>query len=117
MIRRPPRSTLFPYTTLFRSAETRDDCQRGGDSDAERLLPSLHLRLQSSNSLVTYFASAVPSVRARATRRMESESTHAARPTGAGAEVPACCRGAGTAWRVGATAIPPPRGLAARVGA
>src|SRR3712207_7654040 len=27
MIRRPPRSTLFPYTTLFRSAleDTRDD--------------------------------------------------------------------------------------------
>src|SRR3712207_8059223 len=24
MIRRPPRSTLFPYTTLFRSAEDRD---------------------------------------------------------------------------------------------
>src|SRR5476651_1190832 len=24
MIRRPPRSTLFPYTTLFRSAETRN---------------------------------------------------------------------------------------------
>src|SRR5258708_25577230 len=24
MIRRPPRSTLFPYTTLFRSAPTRD---------------------------------------------------------------------------------------------
>src|SRR3712207_6903656 len=23
MIRRPPRSTLFPYTTLFRSAESR----------------------------------------------------------------------------------------------
>src|SRR6266480_6300003 len=23
MIRRPPRSTLFPYTTLFRSGETR----------------------------------------------------------------------------------------------
>src|SRR2546422_5952282 len=27
MIRRPPRSTLFPYTTLFRSA------RRGGGSD------------------------------------------------------------------------------------
>src|SRR3712207_9488773 len=31
MIRRPPRSTLFPYTTLFRSlvarAEARPDCQ------------------------------------------------------------------------------------------
>src|SRR3712207_9001639 len=25
MIRRPPRSTLFPYTTLFRSAEVDDD--------------------------------------------------------------------------------------------
>src|SRR3712207_7280923 len=25
MIRRPPRSTLFPYTTLFRSARPRDD--------------------------------------------------------------------------------------------
>src|SRR2546421_7797452 len=24
MIRRPPRSTLFPYTTLFRSLEARD---------------------------------------------------------------------------------------------
>src|SRR2546423_5040877 len=24
MIRRPPRSTLFPYTTLFRSAEQRE---------------------------------------------------------------------------------------------
>src|SRR5256885_12674288 len=25
MIRRPPRSTLFPYTTLFRSAVARDE--------------------------------------------------------------------------------------------
>src|SRR2546430_13092805 len=29
MIRRPPRSTLFPYTTLFRSAPAR---RRNGDS-------------------------------------------------------------------------------------
>src|SRR2546422_6362562 len=26
MIRRPPRSTLFPYTTLFRSPTTGDRC-------------------------------------------------------------------------------------------
>src|SRR5256885_6328590 len=26
MIRRPPRSTLFPYTTLFRSFEATDPC-------------------------------------------------------------------------------------------
>src|SRR3712207_9257632 len=30
MIRRPPRSTLFPYTTLFRS-EPADDDERGRD--------------------------------------------------------------------------------------
>src|SRR5690349_22901074 len=30
MIRRPPRSTLFPYTTLFRS---RLDLARGGDAE------------------------------------------------------------------------------------
>src|SRR2546430_7324301 len=31
MIRRPPRSTLFPYTTLFRSAQPL--CQARGDFD------------------------------------------------------------------------------------
>src|SRR2546425_2351466 len=34
MIRRPPRSTLFPYTTLFRSpvgARDRGDADSGGD--------------------------------------------------------------------------------------
>src|SRR3712207_8063146 len=30
MIRRPPRSTLFPYTTLFRSARRDDDVDRLG---------------------------------------------------------------------------------------
>src|SRR3712207_8364190 len=29
MIRRPPRSTLFPYTTLFRSRVDRGERQRG----------------------------------------------------------------------------------------
>src|SRR2546422_6920105 len=29
MIRRPPRSTLFPYTTLFRSQTALDDERRG----------------------------------------------------------------------------------------
>src|SRR5260370_29236875 len=28
MIRRPPRSTLFPYTTLFRSASMHDELHR-----------------------------------------------------------------------------------------
>src|SRR2546430_10819237 len=30
MIRRPPRSTLFPYTTLFRSRDAGCDLSRGG---------------------------------------------------------------------------------------
>src|SRR5256885_14832747 len=30
MIRRPPRSTLFPYTTLFRSRRVRDSFARQG---------------------------------------------------------------------------------------
>src|SRR2546422_7026290 len=30
MIRRPPRSTLFPYTTLFRSLRTRLRCSSNG---------------------------------------------------------------------------------------
>src|SRR5260221_3525918 len=30
MIRRPPRSTLFPYTTLFRSAQQLTGTWRGG---------------------------------------------------------------------------------------
>src|SRR3712207_7490892 len=33
MIRRPPRSTLFPYTTLFRSRRQRLRAQRRGDGD------------------------------------------------------------------------------------
>src|SRR3712207_7464820 len=30
MIRRPPRSTLFPYTTLFRSNDIEGDVPQGG---------------------------------------------------------------------------------------
>src|SRR3989449_7931407 len=33
MIRRPPRSTLFPYTTLFRSLSLEDDLMRLFGSD------------------------------------------------------------------------------------
>src|SRR5256885_7156633 len=39
MIRRPPRSTLFPYTTLFRSRDFR--LIGGGDSQRSRFSGSL----------------------------------------------------------------------------
>src|SRR3712207_6974942 len=36
MIRRPPRSTLFPYTTLFRSDDRTREVQRQLDDQAQR---------------------------------------------------------------------------------
>src|SRR3712207_7482760 len=38
MIRRPPRSTLFPYTTLFRSGSVADPANREADTQALRAL-------------------------------------------------------------------------------
>src|SRR5258708_30071058 len=46
MIRRPPRSTLFPYTTLFRSHH--HGRRRPADSTARRL--QLHLRFDSPDA-------------------------------------------------------------------
>src|SRR2546430_5656533 len=42
MIRRPPRSTLFPYTTLFRSAAFADDLHLLGIGAEHRLQPIEH---------------------------------------------------------------------------
>src|SRR5689334_23682198 len=67
MIRRPPRSTLFPYTTLFRSRPETDrrrlhqadqdgdraaDLLRGGDGHREGDRKST--RLNSSHSSISY---------------------------------------------------------------
>src|SRR3712207_7263066 len=66
MIRRPPRSTLFPYTTLFRSGRRRleegagegarvwrpvvQDPQRGGAAGGDRK----STRLNSSHANISY---------------------------------------------------------------
>src|SRR2546425_6348927 len=64
MIRRPPRSTLFPYTTLFRSVSAadggrlqrnrRDDCQlrakRGRPAATQRRLRGPHPRSEEHTS-------------------------------------------------------------------
>src|SRR2546427_2310690 len=62
MIRRPPRSTLFPYTTLFRSA--REVAQPFGhvadgnghhrEIAGQRLLDRKSTRLNSSHSQISY---------------------------------------------------------------
>src|SRR2546430_13045435 len=75
MIRRPPRSTLFPYTTLFRSRPHRDRGRRGSPPRLQRqvrgraaLRPRAHVldvevveeidrkstRLNSSHSQISY---------------------------------------------------------------
>src|SRR5256885_12812263 len=68
MIRRPPRSTLFPYTTLFRSLESeqlrvkaRAALHIGGDDvhviecvDAHAQLDRKSTRLNSSHLVISY---------------------------------------------------------------
>src|SRR2546430_12434577 len=64
MIRRPPRSTLFPYTTLFRSlaeaikqleAIEHPQCEKSGRSGHElRNLDRKSTRLNSSHSQISY---------------------------------------------------------------
>src|SRR2546430_9857909 len=51
MIRRPPRSTLFPYTTLFRSRGPRGGGRTGGQSKSRcPLVHRLARRRQSDRS-------------------------------------------------------------------
>src|SRR3712207_8758943 len=44
MIRRPPRSTLFPYTTLFRSRARRGRARRARDLARDRRASALRRR-------------------------------------------------------------------------
>src|SRR2546422_10376878 len=52
MIRRPPRSTLFPYTTLFRSCRARPHVHRSrGATGEDRAAPDL---LQSQRAVPSH---------------------------------------------------------------
>src|SRR5215204_3273997 len=57
MIRRPPRSTLFPYTTLFRSEESakiRCDCSFASRTIRSASLDRKSTRLNSSHTVISY---------------------------------------------------------------
>src|SRR2546422_8214635 len=56
MIRRPPRSTLFPYTTLFRSSRPESAGPRRRCHDARRTVPldRKSTRLNSSHGYISY---------------------------------------------------------------
>src|SRR5256885_4439565 len=54
MIRRPPRSTLFPYTTLFRSAHAPERPQPRGDRPGGHL--QHHFRARQSTATAAHLA-------------------------------------------------------------
>src|SRR2546422_4016947 len=57
MIRRPPRSTLFPYTTLFRSqARRRIDCRASGGVAGQQAASELCRELIAVERLDQEFA-------------------------------------------------------------
>src|SRR5258708_15078959 len=77
MIRRPPRSTLFPYTTLFRSQARFNDVVAIGATQAS-LYKDLHFwvdrkstRLNSSHQVISY---AVFCLKKKKTRGLRSKT-------------------------------------------
>src|ERR1039457_897274 len=95
MIRRPPRSTLFPYTTLFRSEHDREHCDHAG------LVPNLHCvilpdrkstRLNSSHLVISYAVFCLKKY-----RRLRSSPA----PAGGARVAGACGAGAGAVSKVG----------------
>src|SRR2546427_2980805 len=99
MIRRPPRSTLFPYTTLFRSARrVQEDVDRWAEQEnlrpvkrlsawvvgipttqAERHFTGLRdrksTRLNSSHSQISYAVFCLKKKKKKKTRRPSSTCT------------------------------------------
>src|SRR5437588_2854903 len=95
MIRRPPRSTLFPYTTLFRSPRVPGDVPAGGVSRAKRAVPGeaaapggaggrapgtdrKSTRLNSSHTVISY---AVFCLKKKKTRKKDQFTTADTRET------------------------------------
>src|SRR5437764_9155305 len=67
MIRRPPRSTLFPYTTLFRSV-----CARRGEVDARDELVRRERSLSGRDAVPVGGAAGARVVRDRKSTRLNS---------------------------------------------
>src|SRR2546430_5795032 len=84
MIRRPPRSTLFPYTTLFRScAPGRERPGRLGTAHLPRAPPPPVARseehtseLQSQSNLVCRLLLEKKNIRARASTESQASWNH-----------------------------------------
>src|SRR5690349_23458482 len=85
MIRRPPRSTLFPYTTLFRSEHAEQEREVADPVDDERLAPGARervdrksTRLNSSHVEISY---AVFCLKKKKKKPTHEAFTHTSRST------------------------------------
>src|SRR5687768_18355948 len=86
MIRRPPRSTLFPYTTLFRSdahrATGRGADRRRRDHRTDLLLAGRRAadrkstRLNSSHGYISYAVFCLKKKKKKSTTTISSSCTH-----------------------------------------
>src|SRR5258708_17579264 len=87
MIRRPPRSTLFPYTTLFRSLTRFDtvatdlnlmvDSPKKFDDTSRQVtnfLDRKSTRLNSSHQIISYAVFCLKKKKTRERRRVQSRS-------------------------------------------
>src|SRR3981189_2083501 len=115
MIRRPPRSTLFPYTTLFRSPSSiASRCRggrpgRAGSSVGQLLIPigdRKSTRLNSSHLVISY---AVFFFNDTATTEIYTLSLHDALPISFQYCIPLSWWQAGPGWVVSRSAAHPNR--------
>src|SRR3712207_6851440 len=74
MIRRPPRSTLFPYTTLFRSAEGVQDMKTIPPPEFQATGPSKVCRKDALRFINALFGSAVAAGDRKSTRLNSSHA-------------------------------------------
>src|SRR2546425_9756930 len=72
MIRRPPRSTLFPYTTLFRSWSL--GCWPGSEASRRRLICELAAPAKTKMSAIAIDTRSAPFADRRGTRSEEHTS-------------------------------------------
>src|SRR5256885_14245712 len=107
MIRRPPRSTLFPYTTLFRSLVAAEEAglrgASGGRFTALRAEEAHSFWMRAAES----FATRPITLRTGGPPGSSDEPLAFLQPQGRGGSGPASPRGRGTPWAGGPTLHPP----------
>src|SRR2546430_13866032 len=96
MIRRPPRSTLFPYTTLFRSGGA-------GDPSAHRRLPAVRRGIRLRKAVPRFPAGPLsgPGCTPRSEAPDPGRAARRVKWLTPGGLVAACAVGAGVTWGLG----------------